>query len=69
MKLFSKGPSKREKKIVYSFLIKVFKANEGVDIPYFLRPKEERYEYRAIKIIEQAIAKGTFKELYKKAIA
>jgi len=38
-------------------------------LPPFLKPKEERYEYQAMRIIEQAIAKGTFKKLYKKATA
>lgn len=63
----------RRKRIVYDYLMReyfsVIKANEGVNIPYFLRPKEERYEYQAKCIIARAIKLGKFNELYKRAIA
>lgn len=68
-----KKDKNRKMRIVYDYLMKeyfsVIRANEGVNIPYFLRHKEERYEYQAKCIIARAIKLGKFNELYKRAIA
>jgi len=66
-------PSVKDKKIVFDYLMRdffsVIRANEGVDIPYFMRPKSLKYEYQAVKLINWAIKNGKFGDLYKKALA